>query len=282
MSLVGLINNERVVTQKLWGVEDILFHTPSLCAKRLVVRGGYHSSTHYHKNKSALLYVSRGVVSVGREYGFYLLKAGDTCFIPNGVRHQFAGFVDSEIIEVGNSHDAASHDEADTFRYADRGILSSKELEKYRNECASVFAKHDGLTYSEKRAGVYNEECSGGIFHAEFGYGEILIDSERYNLSGMRVVLERQGFWGWKDAGVYVRRGIVFVEAEGVRGVAKTGDVVRCPDEACFTSLTDAELFAFSAYQKPEFVTYGTCNVGRFRSLRSEFITDVKDFLMQP
>jgi mannose-6-phosphate isomerase-like protein (cupin superfamily) len=106
------------VTQKVWGVEELIVSTEHYAAKYLVIRAGYQSSLHYHKKKIETFTVLRGEVTL--EYGDKVkhLSPGDQWHIQKGHPHRFKSIEGATILEV-----STHHDDEDVFRQEPSGEM---------------------------------------------------------------------------------------------------------------------------------------------------------------
>jgi len=53
------LNNPTTIIKK-WGKEDVFFNDQDLCLKRMVLRKGYKSSLHFHKQKKEIFRIESG------------------------------------------------------------------------------------------------------------------------------------------------------------------------------------------------------------------------------
>lgn len=102
---------KRNFVSKSWGWEDWLANSELYCGKRLFVKKGKKCSWHYHQKKDETF----SVIS-GRVHLFYsedddinsaceiILTPGDAFHVPPGLRHQFKGLADSELVEFSTQH----------------------------------------------------------------------------------------------------------------------------------------------------------------------------------
>ena len=99
--------------RKGWGHEMWIVNKEEYCGKLLFFKKGKSCSWHYHKLKDETFYVHSGELEV--RYGWSddksdlntevtVLKAGDTFYVPVGMRHQMTGLTDVEMFEFSTQH----------------------------------------------------------------------------------------------------------------------------------------------------------------------------------
>jgi mannose-6-phosphate isomerase-like protein (cupin superfamily) len=98
---------------KGWGYEDWLVNKKEYCGKLLFFKKGKRCSWHYHELKDETFYVHSGRLRV--VFGWeddkeaptskqVILEAGDTFYVPVGLRHQMLGLTDVEMFEFSTQH----------------------------------------------------------------------------------------------------------------------------------------------------------------------------------
>lgn len=103
----------RTYVPKGWGYEDWLVNKKEYCGKLLFFKKGKKCSWHYHELKDETFYVHSGRLSV--VFGWtddkedlttrvVILEAGDTFYVPVGLRHQMTGLTDVEMFEFSTQH----------------------------------------------------------------------------------------------------------------------------------------------------------------------------------
>ena len=106
-------NLNRNFVSKGWGYEDWLVNKEEYCGKMLFFKKGKRCSWHYHKLKDETFYVQSGKIEM--TYGFNddiesdkahkaILEAGDTFYIPIGLKHQAKALLDSNVFEFSTTH----------------------------------------------------------------------------------------------------------------------------------------------------------------------------------
>ncbi len=80
----------KVLIQKPWGHEYLLYRTPDVAVWMLNIKHGYKTSLHCHPNKKTSLAVLSGVAECSTLQGAHTLKAGDGFLIDTGVFHSTA------------------------------------------------------------------------------------------------------------------------------------------------------------------------------------------------
>lgn len=106
-------NTARTFVSKGWGYEDWLVNKEEYCGKLLFIKKNKKFSWHYHKIKDETFYIHSGKVQIA--YGFDddihsshiqrdILEAGDTFYVPVGMRHQVKGLLDSQMFEFSTTH----------------------------------------------------------------------------------------------------------------------------------------------------------------------------------
>jgi len=106
-------NTGRTFVSKGWGYEDWLVNKEEYCGKLLFIKKDKKFSWHYHKLKDETFYIHSGKVQI--TYGFeddirssrierLTLEAGDTFYVPVGMRHQVKGLLDTQMFEFSTTH----------------------------------------------------------------------------------------------------------------------------------------------------------------------------------
>jgi quercetin dioxygenase-like cupin family protein len=104
---------DRVFVPKGWGYEDWIVNKEEYCGKLLFFKKGKRCSWHYHKLKDETFYVHSGELEVRHGWSddksdlnteVTVLKAGDTFYVPVGMRHQMTGLTDVEMCEFSTQH----------------------------------------------------------------------------------------------------------------------------------------------------------------------------------
>jgi len=115
--------------EKVWGHEEWIVNTEKYCGKKLILKEGYQSSLHYHKQKDETFYIFEGEVYLEVNGTATIMKPGDTIRILPGQRHRFSGLENSVIFEF-----STHHDEEDSYR--EEGQLSREipDFENWRKE----------------------------------------------------------------------------------------------------------------------------------------------------
>ena len=105
--------SSRTFVPKGWGYEDWIVNKQEYCGKLLFFKKGKKCSWHYHDLKDETFYIHSGELSV--QYGSsddkspentctVILRAGDTFYVPVGMRHQMTGITDVEMFEFSTQH----------------------------------------------------------------------------------------------------------------------------------------------------------------------------------
>lgn len=97
--------------EKYWGSIQTMLNR-EYTGKRLFFRKGENSSLHFHCQKTETYFIHSGELYVRLRAGrgqdrFFVLRTGDTLFIPPGLMHQDGGLEDTVIIEI-STHDEDS------------------------------------------------------------------------------------------------------------------------------------------------------------------------------
>lgn len=96
------------VSPKLWGHEEWIVNNAQYCGKKLVFKGGYSCSLHYHKVKEETFYILSGKVLIDLEDNRIkttrIMTPGDVQHIPIGLIHRITALIDSHVIEFSTFH----------------------------------------------------------------------------------------------------------------------------------------------------------------------------------
>jgi mannose-6-phosphate isomerase-like protein (cupin superfamily) len=92
-------------TEKPWGFELLLAHTPGYAGKVIFVKKGHRLSLQYHEEKDETMYVSDGKAMLETEgndgrMSSAVLTTGQCIQIPPGTRHRLKAIEDTTIFEV--------------------------------------------------------------------------------------------------------------------------------------------------------------------------------------
>jgi len=144
MTLHTELNVTREKHDKEWGYEDWLVNSEekNLCGKRLILHRQTHCSLHYHKIKTELFYVNKGLVLMEFDGRKGVMKPGDTLLITTEKRHRFTGITDAEIIEFSTFHrDSDSHREQPSGKWTDEEFKKMLDEHKAEIEKFHAFGK---------------------------------------------------------------------------------------------------------------------------------------------
>tara|TARA_R100000008_G_C3556263_1_gene153367 strand:+ start:25 stop:378 length:354 start_codon:yes stop_codon:yes gene_type:complete len=102
---------------KGWGYEHWIVNKEEYCGKLLFFKKGKRCSWHYHKLKDETFHVHAGSLRLTYSEGdnpdfgkSVILSAGDSFYIPVGLRHQMMGLEDTWMYEFSTQHfDEDSH-----------------------------------------------------------------------------------------------------------------------------------------------------------------------------
>ena len=112
--------------KKVWGKEQIICNSELYCGKILHLNKGFQCSLHRHSMKDETFYVLSGKVMIRtgvlKVKPIRVLKPGDSIHIPPYMLHQFAGVVDSRIIEF-----STEHVDSDSFRITESGSYEESD-----------------------------------------------------------------------------------------------------------------------------------------------------------
>ena len=129
------INKTRSEHSKVWGLEDWIVNNEEFnyCGKRLLLNKGFQCSIHYHKIKSEVFYVNKGLVLMQAYGSERLMKPGESLLIVPGTKHRFIGITNSEIMEYSSFHrEQDSHREEPSGQVPEETFKSYQE--KYKEE----------------------------------------------------------------------------------------------------------------------------------------------------
>jgi len=92
-------------TEKPWGFELLLAHTPKYAGKLIFVRKGHRLSLQYHEKKDESIYIYEGkaLVEIGGSGGHMestMLEPGQCIRIPPLTRHRLQAIEDTTLFEV--------------------------------------------------------------------------------------------------------------------------------------------------------------------------------------
>ncbi|MCK5107101.1 MAG: bifunctional hydroxymethylpyrimidine kinase/phosphomethylpyrimidine kinase [Nanoarchaeota archaeon] len=126
--MASMTNATRQEHDKVWGKEDwiVNFESANYCGKRLVLNRGYQCSIHYHKIKSEVFYINKGLVLMFAYDETKLMCPGESIFLEPGTKHRFIGITDSEIIEFSSHHTAE-----DNYRDEPSGKVPENKFKEY-------------------------------------------------------------------------------------------------------------------------------------------------------
>jgi len=128
-AIVDLVKDrsKRTFVEKVWGWEDWIANTSLYCGKKMFLMKDYKCSYHYHELKDETFYIQSGkmLLRFGKDDDIskaeeVTLVAGDSFYVPVGLRHQFQGIEDTEFFEF-----STEHFEADSLRVAPGGKCNS-------------------------------------------------------------------------------------------------------------------------------------------------------------
>lgn len=113
---------------KGWGYEKWIVNKKEYCGKLLFFKTGKKCSYHYHKIKDETFYLQKGrmIIRYESEEDFKkrgddqenclamcnttILEAGQSFYVPTGMRHQMEAITDCELFEFSTEHfDEDSH-----------------------------------------------------------------------------------------------------------------------------------------------------------------------------
>ena len=100
-----MVNKFPQRTEKPWGYELLLAHTPKFAGKLIFVKKGYRLSLQYHEKKDESIYIHEGKAqfeiegSDGR-LASTLLQPGQCVRIPPLTRHRLKAIEDTTVFEV--------------------------------------------------------------------------------------------------------------------------------------------------------------------------------------
>jgi len=133
--MASITNVTRQIHKKVWGKEDwiVNFSDANYCGKRLLLNEGYQCSIHYHKIKSEVFYINKGLVLMQAYGESKLMKPGESIYLEQGVKHRFIGITDAEIIEFSSHHTAE-----DNYRDEPSGKVDDKTFQGYLKKYAEI------------------------------------------------------------------------------------------------------------------------------------------------
>jgi len=103
------------VVPKIWGEERWIVNNNEYCGKQLILKAGFQSSLHYHKNKFETFYIHFGKVlfELEQDDGIqkFILLPEAIVDIHSRRIHRFTGLENSVIFEF-----STYHDDADVYR----------------------------------------------------------------------------------------------------------------------------------------------------------------------
>lgn len=87
-----------------WGQYTVLLKGPTYLIKRLTIHPGSRLSLQYHHHRSEHWVIVSGTAEVTNDNETFFVRAGESTFIPAGVKHRLAnpGLIPLEVIEVQN------------------------------------------------------------------------------------------------------------------------------------------------------------------------------------
>jgi len=93
------------VVKKLWGWEYWIVNNDLYCGKLLLLKEGFQSSLHYHKEKDETFHLLSGEILLEVNGEVKALKSPSTVRLTPGTRHRFRSLVPkSLIVEVSTKH----------------------------------------------------------------------------------------------------------------------------------------------------------------------------------
>jgi mannose-6-phosphate isomerase-like protein (cupin superfamily) len=119
-----ILVEDRVVTPKVWGIEDTIINTDKYCGKIMFLREGFQCSLHYHEQKDETFMAIAGQIAVeyyiGGHTRFDTVLQGwrrDALHLPPRTPHRFRAF-DGDAVMVEFS---TPHSDDDVVRIAPSG-----------------------------------------------------------------------------------------------------------------------------------------------------------------
>ena len=96
---------------KGWGYEHWIVNKEDYCGKLLFFKKGKRCSWHYHKLQDETVHVHKGVLKVTHSKSDIplfasstILEAGDSFYVPVGLRHQMLALEDTWMYEFSTQH----------------------------------------------------------------------------------------------------------------------------------------------------------------------------------
>ena len=116
---------DREVTEKYWGYEELITNTDKYCGKRLVLKEGYRCSLHYHKIKDETFYILSGEMHLELDDERVVLNTRDSIRILPGQKHRFSAPSSSvTFIEV-----SMHHEDNDSYREVPSSVIPKQTQE---------------------------------------------------------------------------------------------------------------------------------------------------------
>ncbi len=146
----------KVLIQKPWGHEYLLYRTPDVAVWVLRIKHGYKTSLHCHPNKKTSLAILSGVAECSTLHDTYTLKAGDGFLIDKGVFHSTAAVLPEGITAIETETPANKKDlvrAVDAYGRAGKGY-----------EGSSCYAELDGTAHCDFHENTYGISWRIGEF----------------------------------------------------------------------------------------------------------------------
>ena len=139
--MASMTNVTRQIHDKVWGKEDwiVNFENTNYCGKRLVLNKGYQCSIHYHKVKSEVFYINKGLVLMQAYGKKKLMVPGESIYLEQGAKHRFIGITDAEIMEFSSHHTAD-----DNYRDEPSGKVPEDTFEEYLKQYSKEIEEFKG------------------------------------------------------------------------------------------------------------------------------------------
>ena len=121
------------IIKKVWGEEHWIVNR-SYCGKKLLLKGGFRSSIHCHRNKEETFYLVSGrmLLEVGDDpeaLSRRFLAPGDVVDLMPGTWHRFSSIEDAEFFEF-----STHHEDSDSYRKTSSERIPEDELAALRRE----------------------------------------------------------------------------------------------------------------------------------------------------
>ena len=151
----------KVLIQKPWGHEYLLYRTSDVAVWVLNIKHGYKTSLHCHPNKKTSLAILSGVAECSTLHGTHTLQAGDGFLIDKGVFHSTAA-VSPEGITVIETETPAN--KKDLVRAFDAYGRAGKGYEG-----SSCYTEIDGTVHCHFHTNTYGSSRRIGEFELAVG-----------------------------------------------------------------------------------------------------------------